>query len=139
MNKKEVEKEIESGVKILLLEDYPDLIEFYGKGLEKAGFKVLIEDDEDQGLELAVKEKPDLIILDISLPKDEDFSFVKELKNRQEVANIPVVVLTDLSAEEDVKKGLSAGAAEYLIRKDYTFTEVVAKIKETINKSKNLK
>jgi two-component system, OmpR family, alkaline phosphatase synthesis response regulator PhoP len=139
MNQKEAEKETGSSVKILLLEDYPDLIEFYGKGLEKAGFKVLIEDDEDQGLDLAVKEKPDLIILDISLPKDEDFSFVKELKNRQEVANIPVIVLTDLSAEEDVKKGLSAGAAEYLIRKDYIFAEVVDKIKEIINKSKNLK
>jgi DNA-binding response OmpR family regulator len=122
--------------KILLLEDYPDLIEFYGKGFRKAGFEVVVEDDEDQGLEMVKKEKPDLIILDISLPKEEDFGFIKKLKGNQEVAGIPVVVLTDLSGDNDVKSGLEAGAAEYLIRKDFIFAEVVDKIKKVIENKK---
>ena len=62
--------------KILLLEDYPDVIEFYVGRLREAGFAVLVEDDEDLGMEAAKKEKPDLIILDISLPKTEDFAFI---------------------------------------------------------------
>jgi DNA-binding response OmpR family regulator len=119
--------------KILLLEDYPDLIEFYVERLKEAGFEVLVEDDEDRGIETAKKEKPDLIVLDISLPKSEDFAFISDLKKNVKTALIPVIILTDLSSEEDVRKGMEAGASEYLIREKFTFVEVIDKIKETLN------
>jgi len=121
------------------MEDYPDLIEFYVGRLREAGFEVLVESDEDQGMETVKKEKPDLIIFDISLPNDEDFKFISHLKKDEEVARIPVVVLTDLSGEADVKRGIEAGASEYLIRENFTFVEVIDKIKEVIQKVKNEK
>jgi DNA-binding response OmpR family regulator len=122
--------------KILLLEDYSDLIPFYRKRLIEAGFDILVENDEKQGMETAVKEKPDLIILDISLPEVDDFDFIKEAKKNKEIAKIPIVVLTDLSAPEDFALGLAAGASDYFIRDDFTFTEVIDKIREILDKEK---
>jgi DNA-binding response OmpR family regulator len=123
-------------IKILLMEDYPDLTEFYVGRLRSAGFEVIPEDDEEQGVKLALKEKPDLVILDISLPKAEDFWFIKEMKKHKEVSAIPVIILTDLFEEDDVNRGMKAGASEYLIRQNFTFAEVVDKIKEVIERSK---
>ena len=120
--------------KILLLEDYPDLIEYYFAKLIEAGFEVVVESDEDNGLKQALKRKPDLVILDISLPKADDFGFIKEMKKHPEIADLPVLVLTDLAAQEEVDAGLAAGASAYLVRDDFTFDEVIAKIKEVIAK-----
>lgn len=120
-------------IKILLMEDYPDLIEFYSGRLRSAGFEVIHEDDEERGIELAIKERPDVAILDISLPKAEDFWFIKEAKKHQEISAMPVIILTDLFEEEDVKNGMKAGASEYLIRKNFTFAEVIDKIKKHIS------
>ncbi len=125
--------------KILLLEDYPDLIEFYVSSLRDAGFAVSVESDEDHGLAQALKEKPDLVILDISLPKAEDFWFIKEIKKHSEIANVPVVVLTDLGGEENISAGLKAGAVAYFVRDDFTFIQVIDKIKEVIEKVRSKK
>jgi DNA-binding response OmpR family regulator len=122
--------------KILLLEDYPDLIEYYFARLTEAGFAVTVESDEDHGLKQALKEKPDLVILDISLPQADDFGFIGEMKKHPEIADVPAVILTDLSAREDVAAGLKAGAVEYFVRDDFTFAEVIAKIKEVVDKQK---
>lgn len=122
-------------VKVLLLEDDPYFLEAYRSRLSGAGFAVSVEDDEDEGLELAIQEKPDIIILDISLPKKEDFGFIKELKKEPVVGNTPVVILTDLYSDEDKKRGLSYGAAGYLVRDDLSFNEVINKIKEIVKKN----
>jgi DNA-binding response OmpR family regulator len=120
--------------KILLLEDYPDFLEFYKNRLKEAGFVVTVESDEDHGLQSAIADKPDLIVLDISLPQAEDFGFIKEIKKRPELADVPVVVLTDLSSQESIDEGLAAGASEYFVRDDFTFAQVIDKIKEVIEK-----
>jgi DNA-binding response OmpR family regulator len=119
--------------KILLLEDYPDFLEFYRRRLIEAGFAVTVESDENHGLHSAMVDKPDLIILDISLPQAEDFGFIKEIKKHLELADVPVIVLTDLSSQESVDEGLAVGASEYLVRNDFTFAQVIDKIKEVIN------
>jgi two-component system alkaline phosphatase synthesis response regulator PhoP len=120
--------------KILLLEDYPDLIPFYRKKLIESGFEVLVESDEDEGIKLSLQEMPNLIIFDISLPETEDFNFIKQVKKNPKLFNIPMVILSDLSAPEDVTSGLAAGAAEYFVRDDFTFAEVIDRIKEIISK-----
>ncbi|HTX86486.1 MAG TPA: response regulator [Candidatus Nanoarchaeia archaeon] len=124
--------------KILLLEDYPDLLGFYSSRLREAGFDLRVESDEDHGLAVALREKPDLIILDISLPKAEDFWFIKETKKHPEIADVPVVILTDLAAPEDIAAGKKAGASAYLIRDNFTFAQVIAKIKEVIEKHRSI-
>lgn len=118
--------------KILLLEDYPDFIKFYMSKLQEAGYEVILEDDEDRGIEIAEKENPDLVILDISLPKNEDFGFVKELKKRPAIAAIPVLIINDLASETDIKNGMDSGAKAYFVRDNFTFNQVIDKIKEVI-------
>ena len=120
--------------KVLLLEYDPHLLGFYSTQLQDAGFEVFAEDDEDKGLNMALKEKPDIILLDISLPKNDDFGFIREMKNREEIAFIPVVILTDLSQEADIKKGEDCGAVEYLIRDNSTFSEVIKSLKCVLSK-----
>jgi DNA-binding response OmpR family regulator len=142
MNQKVSDQEIigkEAKQKILLLEDYPDLIEFYVGRLREAGFEVIVEDEEDQGIELARQAKPDLIILDISLPKTDDFGFIVALKKDPALASIPVIILTDLFGEADIENGMKAGASEYLVRANFTFAEVIDKIKEVIEKVRSKK
>ncbi|HTW96873.1 MAG TPA: response regulator [Candidatus Methylomirabilis sp.] len=121
--------------KILLLEDYPDLIAFYTHALDGAGFAVMTSDNEEEGEAVALQEKPDLVILDISLPTSDDFSFIRRLKERPETADLPVIVLTDLSGEEDIKRGMDAGADAYLVRDNFSINQIIDKIKEVINKS----
>jgi DNA-binding response OmpR family regulator len=122
--------------KILLLEDSYDLIEFYFNKLVDAGFSVTVESDEHKGLKVASSSNPDLIIFDISLPYNEDFWFIKELKSDSRTVSIPVVVLTDLSSDEDIKSGLASGASEYLVRENLSFSEVIDRIKEVLNKNR---
>jgi DNA-binding response OmpR family regulator len=66
------------------------------------------------------------------LPKAEDFGFLNEMKKHQEISAVPVVVLTDLFEEDDIKRGLEAGAVEYLVREKFTFAEVIDKINEVL-------
>ena len=80
-------------------------------------------------LELAKKEKPDLIILDILLPKKNGVSFLKELKKEPEIASIPVVALSNYDHPETRKMALEFGAKEYIIKTDFTPKEIVEKIK----------
>ncbi|MDD4901781.1 MAG: response regulator [Patescibacteria group bacterium] len=125
--------------RILLLEDYPDLIEYYFAKLTEAGFAVDVESDEDHGLSQVLKDKPDLVILDISLPKADDFGFIREMKKHPEIAGVPVLILTDLADEKDVEAGLKAGASVYLVRDDFAFAQVIDKIKEVIEKVRSKK
>ena len=117
-------------LKILLLEDDPYFFELYANRLRGGGFNVLTEADEDGGMEIAIKEKPDVIVLDISLPNDDDFSFIVNLKERPEISNIPVIILTDLNDNYNKKRGLSLGAADYLIRDEIDFSEIIESIKK---------
>ena len=74
-------------------------------------------------------------MLDIVIPNMNGFEVLRSLKNDPEVKNIPVVILSNLGEEENVKKGLSLGAEAYYIKAHYTPTEVVAKVKEILDKS----
>ena len=82
-----------------------------------------------------IKEKrPDLILLDIILPKKDGFEILKIIKADKELKDIPVILLTNLSQKDEVKKGLKLGAQGYLIKAHFMPSEVVKKIKQTLGK-----
>lgn len=115
--------------KILFIEDEPDLQRTMGAALDNAGFLVLKALDGELGLKLAQKEKPDLILLDLILPKMDGFEILNTLKKDTATKNIPVVVLTNLEGSFDVEKALRLGATTYLVKANYDLTEVIAYIK----------
>ena len=120
--------------KILFVEDEPTLQKAVGEILTQEGFQVFSALDGEKGLELIKKEKPDLILLDLILPKKDGFEVLKEMKENEELKNIPVIVLTNLEGMGDVEKALSLGATTYLIKANYELDDVVKRIKQILEK-----
>ena len=118
--------------KILFVEDEPTLQKAVGEILDQEGFEVLAALDGEAGLELIKKEKPDLILLDLILPKKDGFTVLKEIKEDENLKDIPVIVLTNLEGMGDVEKAMSLGATTYLVKANYELDDVVAKIKKTL-------
>ncbi|OIO47598.1 MAG: response regulator [Candidatus Portnoybacteria bacterium CG06_land_8_20_14_3_00_39_12] len=118
--------------KILFIEDEPDLQRAMGEYFIKAGFNILKAIDGEIGLNLARKELPDIILLDLILPKMDGFQVLVGLKNDPETKNIPVVVLTNLEGTIDVEKALRLGATTYLVKANYDLSELVERIKQFI-------
>ena len=121
--------------KILLVEDEEILAKvLYGK-LSEAGFEVKQAFDGEVGLAMAKSEKWDLILLDLILPKKHGFEVLVELKNDPTIRSIPVIILTMLGADEDIKKGLQLGADDYIIKAQHAIREIVEKIKKFLEKA----
>jgi len=118
--------------KILFIEDESALQKTFGDVLTVEGFKVISAIDGEVGLRLASSEKPDLIILDLVLPKLHGLEVLKGLKGNDETRNIPVIILTNMGDMENIEKALELGATTYMIKADYTLEDVVTKIKNAM-------
>lgn len=121
--------------KILIVEDDTFLAGMYVTKLGLEHFKTELAVDGKAGVDKAKKFKPDLILLDVLLPKMNGFDVLKELKRDPATEAIPVVLLTNLGQKSDVLKGLEAGAADYLIKAHFMPSEVVEKIKHILQRS----
>lgn len=119
-------------IKILLIEDDPFLLSMYSTKFEIEKFNVLVADDGEKGLALALKELPDIILLDILMPKMNGFEVLENLKASKEAKDIPVILLTNLNQKDEIEKGLSIGADDYLIKAHFMPSEVVEKIKKVL-------
>lgn len=117
-------------MKILIIEDDNFLLSMYATKFEKENFEVLSAEDGEKGVRKALKDQPDLILLDIILPKMDGFEVLKKLKSQKETKDIPVILLTNLSQRDDSKKGLSLGADDYLIKAHFMPSEIVDKVKK---------
>ena len=120
------------GKKILLVEDEEMLANMYQVKFQNDGFHLIKAGNGEEGLALADKEKPDMILLDVIMPKMDGFTVLKRLKENPNTKNIPVLLLTNLGQDEDIKKGNELGAVGYLVKANITPSEVVAKVKETM-------
>jgi len=123
--------------KILIVEDDPFLGEMYAAKFTQEGFQTEVAMDGKIGLTKIKVFNPDLILLDIVLPKLDGFELLKKIKKKSEFKGIPVVLLTNLGQKNEVEKGLRLGADEYIIKAHFTPTAVVAKIKEILFQEKN--
>ena len=115
---------------ILLAEDDAMISTMYKTKFEQAGFDVLIADNGADGLELALTNKPDLILLDIIMPQLDGFAVLERLKMSSKTKSIPVILLTNLGTEEDIQKGQELGAKDYLVKANLTPAEVLDKVKK---------
>lgn len=120
--------------KILFIEDEPALQETLGDFLRSSGFSVISAFDGLSGAEMAEKEKPDLILLDLILPKKDGFEVLVDIKKNPTTAVIPVVVLTNLESAEDIDRALEGGASAYLVKTNYRLEDVLEKVKNLLQK-----
>lgn len=119
---------------VLIVEDDIFLADLYRTKFELEGFKVLSAYDGVKGLELAKKNQPDIVLLDLILPKLSGFALLENLKEDKRAMKIPVILLTNLSQKADIQRGLKLGAADFLVKAHFMPSEVVAKIKKMIEK-----
>lgn len=118
---------------ILLVDDDPLLVRMYQKKLENSGYTVLTADDGDVALTKVKETHPDLVLLDIMMPKVNGYEVLKTMKAQPETAKIPVILLTNVGAsDEDVEKGMDMGAVAYLVKAGNRPSVVVSKVKEIL-------
>jgi len=118
--------------KILFIEDESVLQKTFGEILEQEGYEMISALDGEIGLRLVKEKSPDLILLDLILPKVNGFSVLKKIKEDKETKDIPVIVLTNLEGLEDIDKVLKMGATTYLVKANYSLEEVMVKIKKAL-------
>lgn len=122
--------------KIMLVEDDGILVEMYQAKFELEGHQVMVATNGEECLELLQENHPDIILLDILMPKLNGFHVLKEIKKQPDLRNIPVILLTNLGeAEVDMNHELASalGVSDYLIKSHHTPDEVVDKVMRTLS------
>ena len=119
--------------RILFIEDESALQKTFDEILKKAGYEMIAALDGEIGLRLAKTKRPDLILLDLVLPKMHGFEVLKQLKETPETKDIPIIVLTNLEGISDVDKAIELGATTYLVKTKYSLQEVVEKIEKALS------
>jgi len=117
--------------RILIVDDEPELTDMLKMRLESAGYEVITAVDGQEGLEKAKKEKPDLMILDLMLPKMDGYKVCGLLKNDARYSKIPIIIFTARAQESDVKMGQEVKADAY-ITKPFEPNKLMSKIKELL-------
>ncbi|MBU6414702.1 response regulator [Patescibacteria group bacterium] len=118
--------------KILFVEDEPDLQKTLGSVLENIGFEVVSAFDGEAAVTLAKQHLPDLILLDLILPKKDGFQVLEEIKKEESTKRIPVIILSNLESINEIERAIELGATTYLIKTNYRLDEVIDKIKNII-------
>ena len=121
--------------KILIVEDEKDMVTGLKFNLEARDYTVIIAYDGDTGYQKALKEQPDLVILDLMLPKRNGYEVCKLLK--EEVPDLPIIMLTAKSQEAEIVTGLELGADDY-ITKPFSVLELLARIKAVFRRVKSV-
>ena len=123
--------------KILIIEDDQRINKVYRAKLMVEGIDVAVALDGEEGLRKVYSEKPDLILLDLMLPKISGFDILKKIKSDPKVKDIPVLVLSNLAQEKEIEKGKALGAEDYLVKTNFSIQEVMEKIKKALKKVEN--
>jgi len=120
--------------KILIVDDDPLLVRMYQKKLENDGYSVATASDGEEGLAKVSEFSPDLVLLDIMMPKLNGLLVLTKLKENVATAKIPVILLTNVgSSDDDAERGLELGAVAYLVKAANRPSEVVSKVKEILS------
>ena len=120
---------------ILLVEDDSNLREIYGARLEAEGFTIVSASDGEEALAASVREKPDLIISDVMMPKISGFDMLDILRSTPETENVKVIMMTALGQDEDKQRGKELGADRYLVKSQVTLDDVVSMVNELLGTS----
>ena len=122
--------------KILVIEDDITLNKIYQTKLGVMGYEVAPAYNGEEAVAKAKSEMPDLILLDLMLPKKSGFDVLTEIKADESTKDIPVIILSNLGQEEDVKRGLEMGAIDFLTKSNIKLVDVVKKIQDILIKYK---
>lgn len=118
--------------KILVAEDDKYLASAYQTKLTKSDYEVKIASNGEEALHTLKSFIPDIILLDLVMPKKDGFTTLEEIKKTENLKHIPVIVATNLGQQEDIGRAKQLGAADYVVKSNMSLDEIIAKIEATI-------
>ncbi|MEK7077101.1 MAG: response regulator [Patescibacteria group bacterium] len=118
--------------RILVVEDEEFLLRALKDNISHEGFDVDLARDGEEALEKVRAKKPDLILLDLLMPRKDGFAVLEELTRNPEWRLIPVIVLSNLGSDHDIKRALEMGAKDYFVKSQHPIAEVVEKVKHIL-------
>ena len=121
-------------IKIVLVEDDQFLSKILILRLVEEGFDVVLADNGQDAAGIIKKENPNIVLLDLLLPKKNGFEVLEEIKLDAKINQIPVIILSNLGQQTDINKGLKLGAIDYLVKANFGIKDIVSKIKEHLAK-----
>jgi DNA-binding response OmpR family regulator len=119
-------------MKALIIEDEDILAKVLAEKLEKSNFDVKIAGDGEEAIKLSRSFNPDVIVLDLILPKIDGFGVLKDIKANENTKRIPVVVVSNLAEDENIKKAIKMGAADYMVKSNHPINEIADTIKDVL-------
>ncbi len=123
----------DSKIKILIVEDDLFIRELYERQLSLEGYEISTAEDGEIGLNRLAESIPDLLLLDIMLPKVSGLDLLRTIKAKEETKNIPVILLTNLGQDSVIKEGFNLGADGYLIKSAYTPDQIIEEVKKFLS------
>lgn len=121
-----------NGKKVLIVEDDVFVSDIYETKLKMEGYLVDVAADGREALKKLAAGKPDLMLLDLVMPYVDGFEVLDKMKNSEELKDIPVILLTNLSQKDSIDKGLELGANDYIVKSHFTPSEVMEKVRRLI-------
>ncbi len=118
--------------KIIIVEDDTFLQGLASQKLSKEGFQVVAISDGNQAYETIVKEKPNLVLLDLMMPGVDGFQVLEKMNADSTVKGIPVIVFSNLSEDKDINRAKELGATEFMVKSNFTLDELVEKVKSVL-------
>lgn len=118
--------------KVLVIEDDRFLIKAYEAKFKMEGFSVSIAHDGEEGIKKIQAEKPDIILLDLIMPRMDGFDVLEKMQQHKDWKQIPILILTNLGQEDDRERGLKLGAKDYFVKADYSLAQITDFIKKYI-------
>ncbi len=118
--------------KILLVEDDVFMLELLSDKLRKSGFEVSVAVDGEECMKVLQSIRPDLVLLDIVMPKVDGLDVLRRMKGSPDLSGIPVIVLSNLGQKEEVERAMDLGAKDYIIKANFTAGEIVEKLNKIL-------
>ncbi len=118
--------------KVLVIEDDKFLANAYRVKLEKEGFEVRIAVDGEEGVNTVSEFSPDVVLLDLVMPKKDGFTVLEEIKSDKKWAKLPIIVASNLGQKGDIDKAMKIGAVDYVVKSDEPLSEIIEKLKKYI-------
>jgi len=118
--------------KILIIEDDKFVRELIAQKLTEEGYEALMTVDGEEGMVQIKEKKPDLVLLDLILPGIDGFEVLSRMKADPNLAQIPVVILSNLGQKEEIERGLKLGAIDYMIKAHFTPREIIEKVNSVL-------
>ena len=119
----------DSPKRVLIVEDDEHISKVYEIQLAKEKLQVILARDGEEAVKMIESEKPDLIILDLMLPKKDGFWVLEEIKKNPKHIKVPILVISNLGQKTDQERAMILGATEYLVKIDYPIQDIIDKIK----------